>query len=345
MAGASFFSSFAFILPRMPYRFAIIGCGRIAARHAEQISRENLLVAVCDTDAERVQEFARAFGAKAFREHEQMLADTAADVVVVCSPNGLHLAHAHSALNAGSHVLCEKPLGIASKEALQLIETARQCKRRLFVVKQNRYNPPVAFVKALLQQQALGEITGFQINCFWQRPDSYYKNSWRGTKALDGGILFTQFSHFMDLLHWFLGPLKEAAGWRANFQHKSSIEFEDAGAATLVLATGAIGSINYTINTYPRNLEGSFTIFGTEGTVKVGGEYLDRLEHYSGDQANYKEFLSSIKQDTNYSLLYDDLIQTLNDPAQLFLEGEEALESIKMIEMIYASSPFIKTGT
>ncbi len=156
-----------------------------------------------------------------------------------------------------------------------MIEASCNAGKRLFVVKQNRYNPPVIAVKKLIEEGALGKIYSFQLNCFWNRTDKYYHQSWRGTQVYDGGILFTQFSHFIDLLYWFLGEVDQVSGMRANFHHSESMEFEDTGIANLIMKNGAIGTLNYTVNANQSNMEGSFTLFGEKGTVKIGGQYLN----------------------------------------------------------------------
>jgi UDP-N-acetyl-2-amino-2-deoxyglucuronate dehydrogenase len=337
----------------MAYRFAIIGCGTIAARHAEHIQSLGTLVAVCDILPERAREFGERYKVPAYGDLQILLRHHQPDVVTVCTPNGFHFQPASTALQAGCHVLCEKPLTNRSADAQKLVETAAIAKRRLFVVKQNRYNAPVAAIKKLLDAGTFGRISGFQVNCFWNRPDAYYANSWRGTLDIDGGSLFTQFSHFIDLIYWFLGDLEQASGWRANFFHANTVEFEDTGAATLLMKSGAIGSLNYTTNAHRSNLEGSFTLFGERGTAKIGGQYLNLLEHFSvtGQEApvlpqakpanSYGYYEGSM---SNHRIVYEELIRALNDPLYRSVEAAEALKSVEMIEMIYRSSPFVNVA-
>ncbi len=162
-----------------------------------------------------------------------------------------------------------------------MVNAAEKANKRLFIVKQNRFNPPVEAVKKLIDDRKLGKIYSIQLNCFWNRNEDYYKNSWKGTRELDGGTLFTQFSHFIDLLYWFVGDVDWVSAQTGNFHHQGMIEFEDTGMVILKFNNGAIGTINYTVNAYKKNMEGSFTIFAEKGTVKIGGQYLNELEYQS----------------------------------------------------------------
>ncbi|HRE49797.1 MAG TPA: Gfo/Idh/MocA family oxidoreductase [Flavitalea sp.] len=334
----------------MSYRFALIGCGRIAARHAEHIRSQGRLVAVCDVLPERAALFGRQFGAVAYTSFQDLLKKEEIDIVTVCTPNGCHAGQAIQSLRSGRHVLCEKPMSISVRDGLQMIDAASGSGKKLFVVKQNRYNPPVQEARKLLLAGKLGKILSFQINCFWNRTEAYYKDSWRGTKNMDGGILFTQFSHFTDLLYWFLGDIKEVSGFRANYLHRDCIEFEDTGTANIVMHNGAIGNIHYTINSHKQNMEGSFTFFGERGTLKIGGQYLNEIDYFSveneerpvlesGKPANqYGHYQGSM---SNHHIVYQELIKSLDDPDHQFMEAAEALKSIEIIEKIYSASPFV----
>lgn len=333
----------------MSYRFAIIGCGHIAQRHASCIASVAQLAAVCDIDNARAQALASKYQAAAYTEVTEMLAAVKPDIVAVCSPNGWHAPHAIECLRSGSHVLCEKPLSINVSDGLQMILAAKEAQRKLLVVKQNRFNPPVQAVKQLLDENALGLIRSFEVNCFWNRPAAYYNGGWKGSLELDGGTLFTQFSHFIDLLYWFLGDLGSCTGKRSNFQHKRMIEFEDAGAALLEMANGAIGTINYTINSSGKNMEGSITLFGEKGTVKIGGQYLNELDYFQveGKEApvlaasrpanDYGFYQGSM---SNHEKVYEQLLEAINNRQHTLVEATEALKTVEMVERIYQSSPF-----
>jgi len=334
----------------MSYRFALIGCGNIARRHARAMQEYGSLQAVCDPLITRAQDMAREFNVPAFTDSGKLFAAIQPDIAVICSPNGWHARHAIAALQAGCHVLCEKPMALRSADGRQMIEAAELAGKKLFVVKQNRYNLPVQIAHSLVANSRLGRISSFQVNCFWHRPAAYYHQSWRGTMALDGGTLFTQFSHFIDLLYWFLGMPKQICGYRSNAQHQGIIEFEDEGAATMVMENGAIGSLNYTLNAHQQNMEGSFTLFGPEGTIKIGGAYLDRMEHFNVAGLDYEDLVQEkhgIAELSTHHQVYKDVIRSLQDPQNYAVDATEALKSVEMIEQIYQASPMIadkKTG-
>src|SRR6187399_1104157 len=246
----------------MSLSFAIIGCGNIAKRHAEQIQVVGKLVAVCDIIRFKAEEFGEKYNVEVFSSIEELFVNKKGiDVAVICSPNGLHAAHSIISLQAGCHVLCEKPMAIKSSDCLVMIQEAEKAGKHLFIVKQNRFNAPVVAVKKLLEEKKLGNIYSIQLNCFWNRDAGYYENSWKGTVALDGGTLFTQFSHFIDLLYWMFGEVKQVNTFKKNFAHKNIIEFEDTGVVILQFENGIIGTVNYTVNSYKKNMEGSLVIF------------------------------------------------------------------------------------
>ncbi len=328
-------------------KFAIVGCGRIAQRHAEHINNNGILVAVCDIDANKADEMAKKYNCKAYYKIEEMLiADLNIDVVSICSPNGLHSQHSIIALNTGHHVICEKPMAINLNDCGEMIKVAEKNNKRLFAIKQNRFNPPVVAVKELIDKGILGKIYSIQLSCFWNRNEDYYKNSWKGTLELDGGTLFTQFSHFIDLLYWLVGDVKKTSGLTANFAHKDIIEFEDTGAVILEFHNGAIGTINYTVNSYLKNMEGSLTIFAENGTVKIGGQYLNELEYQSiknyeikdlptGNKPNnYGNYLGSM---SNHDKIYENLVDVLSNGASITTSAFEGLKTVEIIDKIYKS--------
>jgi len=326
--------------------FAIIGCGRIAQRHAEQVSRHGFLAAVCDIIPEKANELAQLYQAKAYYSVESMLVNEGPlDVVSICTPNGLHAIHSIKALEAGCHVLCEKPLCIKVSDGVKMIEAAEKAGKKLFVVKQNRYNPPVAFLKELISSGKLGKVYSFQVNCFWNRPAEYY-TGWKGSKELDGGTLFTQFSHFIDLVYWLLGDVEAVKNINKNFAHPS-IEFEDTGAVLFKMKSGAIGSLNYTVNSFNKNMEGSITVFAEHGTVKVGGQYLNELEYCNvkgitdpelpkGNPANGYGFYQGSM--SNHDKVYENLLHAIQNDAHEFASAEDGLKTVEIIERIYAPS-------
>jgi predicted dehydrogenase len=329
-------------------RFAIIGCGRIAQRHAVHIKSRGVLAAVCDVIKEKADQLAREHGAIPFYSIDELLkAEAGLDVVSVCTPNGLHAEHSIKALRAGFHVLCEKPMALQVSDCLKMIEAADEAGKRLFIIKQNRYNPPVVAVKKALDEGRLGKIYSFQLNCFWNRGMDYYTNSWKGTLKLDGGTLFTQFSHFIDLLYWMIGDITEVRSMIHNYAHGGTIEFEDTGVVMLKFANGAMGAINYTVNSYEKNMEGSLTIFGEKGTVKIGGQYLNELEYQhiqdytigelpAGNVANqYGTYQGSM---SNHDKVYDNLIDVLLNNGTMTTSAWDGLKTVSIIEKIYSAA-------
>jgi len=330
-----------------PVKFAIIGCGRIAERHAEHINNFGLLVAVCDIIPSKADTIAQKYGAKAFYTIEEFVASKMdIDVVAICSPNGLHAVHAIMCLNAGYHVLCEKPMALSVQECEQMILASEQNVKKLFAIKQNRFNPPVMAVKKVMEEGRLGKIFDIQLNCFWNRNADYYSNSWKGTKDLDGGTLFTQFSHFIDLIYWMIGDVKEVAAFAKNYAHQGQIEFEDTGVVILSFENGAIGTINFTVNSYAKNMEGSLTIFGEKGTVKIGGQYLNELEYQcikdykiedipKGNRPNdYGTYVGSM---SNHDKVYENVVAVLKHYEPMATSAFEGLKTVAIIEKIYQS--------
>lgn len=330
-------------------RFAIIGCGRIAERHATELINYGQLAAVCDIVPEKANALAKKTGAKAYYSLADLLeGEKETGIISICTPNGIHAEQSIQCMLAGHHVLCEKPMALSSAHARKMIETADKTGQQLFVVKQNRFNPPVAFVKQLLDENKLGIILSFQLNCFWNRPPAYYQHGWQGTNSLDGGTLFTQFSHFIDLLYWLLGDVDSASGVRSNYLHQGLIEFEDTGVAFLKMNSGAMGTLNYTINSHQSNMEGSLTLFGEKGTVKIGGQYLNELEYFSvagmekpdlpmGNASNQYGFYQGSM--SNHDKVYEMLVRAVKDPSFSFITTAETLKTIEIIEKIYSASP------
>lgn len=336
----------------MKIKFAVIGCGRIAQRHAEHIQNVGQLVATCDIDIDRAKALAQESQAQFFASPEDLFAaKLTIDVVAICSPNGLHAMHSIQALKAGYHVLCEKPIGLSVAECGEMIQTAEKMNRRLFAIKQNRFNPPVAAVKQIIDEGKMGKIFNIQLSCFWNRNEAYYANSWKGSKDLDGGTLFTQFSHFIDLLYWMNGDVSEAKAFTGNFTHEGIIDFEDTGVVALKFENGAIGTVNYTVNSYGKNMEGSLTIFGEKGTVKIGGQYLNELEYQNiegyvienlpkGNTANnYGTYFGSM---SNHDKVYENVVDVLLNGASINTNAFEALKTVEIIQKIYNSQDRIK---
>lgn len=327
-------------------KFAIIGCGRIAERHAEQISRLGNLTAVCDKIESKAQKLGQQYEAKAYTDfNELLLREKKTDVISICTPNGLHAEHAIAAFRKGFHVLCEKPMAINVYDCGEMIKEAEKANKRLFVVKQNRYNPPVKAIKDALDEDRFGKILSVQLNCFWNRNVDYYSGSdWKGTNKLDGGTLFTQYSHFIDLLYWMFGDVRKVEAITRNLNHKNIIEFEDSGVVILEFYNGIIGTINYTVNSFEKNMEGSLTIFGEKGTVKIGGQYLNELEYQNikdykitdlpegNPPNNYGQYTGSM---SNHHKVYENIIDVLMNKGIIGTNGFEGLKTVEIIDKIY----------
>ena len=329
-------------------KFAVIGCGRIASRHADIINGIAKLSAVCDIKPDRAKALAEKYSCRNYTSIEELLKkEPDVNVVSVCSPNSLHSVHTILSLNSGKHVLCEKPMAVSVKECERMIKAASESKKSLFIVKQNRFNPPVAALKETIDEGRLGKILSVELNCFWNRNDQYYKDSdWKGRKTLDGGTLFTQFSHFIDLLYWLVGDVEKVFALGKNLNHKATVEFEDTGVAAFEFSNGALGTINYTVNSYNKNMEGSITVFGEKGTVKVGGQYLNVLEYQCiegyeikglpesrppNDYGFYKGSMS------NHDKVYGNIIDVLKHNGKIAANAYEGMKTVEIIEKIYSS--------
>jgi predicted dehydrogenase len=333
--------------------FALIGCGRIGSRHAEHINNVGVLKAVCDIDIEKVTAFGKKYKCAVYTSLDDLLINEKdIDLISICTPNGLHASQTIAALKAGHHVLCEKPMALCPADCGDMIKAAEGANKRLFLVKQNRFNPPIIALKNAIDEGKLGKIYSVQLNCFWNRNFDYYqKSDWKGTKKLDGGTLFTQFSHFIDLLYWIIGDVDRIYAITANHGHDGIIEFEDTGVIALKFYNGVLGTINYTVNSFAKNMEGSITIFGELGTVKVGGQYLNELEYQNiknfeikdlpkGNTANnYGEYQGSM---SNHDMVYQNIVEVLSGNGVIATNGFEGLKTVEIISKIYNKADLLQ---
>ena len=329
-------------------RFSIVGYGNIGRRHAEHIlnNPDTALVAVCDSNA-GLKEYIPA-GVLFYNSLEDMLQAGGADVLCVCTPNYLHEPHTIAGLTAGLHTVVEKPMAISVAECDRMIAAAEKAGKTIFAVKQNRYNPPVQEVKKLLANTELGNIYMMQVNCFWNRGDAYYLNSdWRGKKDKDGGCLFTQFSHFVDILYYLNGPVTDVEGWINNFAHLHNTEVEDTGSFVMKAANGAIINFNFTTCAYERNMEGSITIFAEKGTVKIGGQYLNTIEYQKLAAAALPHINITAKANdyglyqgsmSNHDKVIQNVVNVLHHGHPVMTSAEEGREVVKIIEQMYAGA-------
>ena len=335
-------------MPTSPLRFVIIGYGHIGKRHAVHIAAnpDCRLAGVCDVREEVAQELAA--GMHFDTDVQRFLENSGADVACICTPNYLHEPHTIAALNAGLHAVVEKPMALSSQSCERMIAASENNEKTIFAVKQNRYNPPVQQVKDLLVKGALGKVYSIQVTCFWNRSDAYYaQSSWRGKKATDGGCLFTQFSHFVDILYYLNGPVKSAKGLLQNFAHRHNTDFEDSGVFALEAANGALISFSFSTCSYEQNMEGSIAILCERGTVKIGGQYLNTIEyqHLAGEplpqipmmaKANdYGLYKGSM---SNHDKVIQNVVDALLYGRPVMTSAMEGREVVSIIEQMYAGA-------
>lgn len=337
-------------------RFAIVGAGHIGKRHAEMIERhgEAELVAICDVrkanetgmDNEEIPYF---------NSIDDLLAsETEFDVLSIATPNGYHAQQALKGLEAKKHIVIEKPMALSKAECEQIIFKSLQMSRQVFCVMQNRYSPPSAWIKEIVEKGILGEIFMVQINCYWNRDERYYKpGGWKGVLNLDGGTLFTQFSHFIDIMYWLFGDITNIQAKFNDFTHKTNTDFEDSGFVNFNFVNGGMGCINYSTSTWNVNFESSITIIAKNGTVKIGGQYMNEVEYCNikdyelpelaptnpgNDYGNYKGSAA------NHNYIYENVIDTLKGRNTVTTNALEGLKVVEIIERIYSLNPFINQG-
>ncbi|MGQ0649847.1 MAG: Gfo/Idh/MocA family protein [Gemmatimonadaceae bacterium] len=331
------------------FRIAVVGCGRISRNHFDAIARipDLELVAVCDTIEARAAEAGKRHGVPWFTSFPKLLEDAPADVVAVCTPSGLHPQHGILAARAGKHVICEKPMAISLTSADELVQACDDAGVLLFIVKQNRLNPPIQLLKRALDKGRFGRIFMANTTVRWTRPQEYYDQApWRGTWEFDGGAFMNQASHYVDLIQWLVGPVESVMAKTATLARK--IETEDSGVAVLKFRHGALGVIEVTMLTYPKNLEGSITILGETGTVKIGGTAVNRVETWQF--ADYDDDDKMIESSSytppnvygnGHEGYYRNVVSVLRGHAQPDTDGRAGRKSLELILGIYESA---KTG-
>lgn len=325
--------------------FLIVGFGNIGRRHANHIinNPETKLVAVCDVNASLASVVPT--GVKFYNSLEEMMQQEKADVLSICTPNYLHEPHTIAGLQNGLHTVVEKPMALSVAECDNMIQAAKAANKIIFAVKQNRYNPPVQEVKKLITHAELGKMYMIEVNCFWNRGDAYYAESnWRGTKKLDGGCLFTQFSHFVDILYYLNGPITQVNGWVHNYAHTHNTEVEDSGSFVLKSENNAIISFNFTTCAYGKNMEGSITFLAEKGTVKIGGQYLNTIEYQLLEGAAIPPINISAKANdyglyqgsmSNHDQVIQNVVDVLRYNHPVMTSAEEGKAVIKIIEQMY----------
>ena len=263
-------------------RFAVVGCGHIGKRHAEMITRDEKaeLVALCDIRPKEelgVEAYPVPF-AKNLEELLKIASDV--DVINICVPNGLHAEMAIKAIEAGHHVVIEKPMALTLADAERVIYTSLRYRKQVFCVMQNRYSPPSVWIKEMVDSGKLGQVYMVQLNCYWNRDERYYKpGGWHGDARLDGGTLFTQFSHFIDIMYWLFGDICDIQARFADFNHKGLTDFEDSGFVNFRFVNGGMGALSYSTAVWNKNMESSMLIVAENGSVKIGGQYMNEVEY------------------------------------------------------------------
>ncbi len=335
--------------PREPVRLALVGCGRISQTHFDALARIDglTLTAVCDTDEARARQAGETQRVPWFRSLDRLLAEAPCDVVTIATPSGLHPQQGILAARAGKHVITEKPMAISLSAADDLVQACDAAGVHLFVVKQNRMNPTIQLLKRAIDKGRFGRI--YMANCTvrWARPQEYYDQApWRGTWEFDGGAFMNQASHYVDLIQWLVGPVESVVAKTATLARR--IETEDSGIAVLRFRSGALGSIEVTMLTYPRNLEGSITILGETGTVKVGGTAVNRIEHWIFKTYDDDDKLVDAVNTTppnvygfGHEGYYRNVLAVLRGDATPDTDGRAGRKSLELILGIYESA---KTG-
>lgn len=329
-------------------KFAVVGCGHIGKRHAEMIKRNEQaeLVALCDVKDKSklgLDEFDVPF----FSSLEDFLSsDIDCDVVNIATPNGFHANQSMQVLDKRLHVVVEKPMALSKKDAEEVIFKALHVHKHLFAVMQNRYSPPSAWLKETIDSKRLGEIYMVQINCYWNRDDRYYhSDTWHGDKELDGGTLFTQFSHFIDIMYWLFGDITNISGRFADFNHKDLTAFEDSGIINFEFVNGGIGCLNYSTSIALQNLESSITVIGEKGSIKVGGQYMDKVEVCNVKDYDMPELAPTNPGNdygaykgsaANHNYLIQNVIDVLNGADSITTNALEGLKVVDIIERIYS---------
>lgn len=328
-------------------RFALVGCGRIAQNHFAAIKQHSdraELVGVCDIDPAALAEAVKTTGAKPFKTLSEMLAGCDADVFILTTPSGLHPDQAIEIAKAGKSVVTEKPMATRWEDGKRMVRACDEAGVRLFVVKQNRRNATLQLLKKAIQKKRFGKIYMVNLNVFWTRPQSYYdQGDWRGRWEYDGGAFMNQASHYVDLVDWLIGPLESLQAYTATLGR--DIEAEDTGVISLKWRSGALGSMNVTMLTYPKNLEGSITILGEKGTVRIGGMAVNEVQHWEfedtdPDDVKVKEasYETTSVYGFGHPLYYDNVINVLRGEAEPETDGREGLKSLEVIIATYLSA-------
>lgn len=328
-------------------RFALVGCGRIWKNHVEALKKHAKnaeIVAVCDIDEKALEAAEGATGAQGYLNYDDLLRKSDADVVVLSTPSGLHADETIRAAQAGKHVITEKPMATRWQDGKRMVAACDQAGVRLFVVKQNRRNATLQLLKKAIEADRFGRIYMVAVNVFWSRPQSYYDSAkWRGTWEFDGGAFMNQASHYVDLLDWMIGPVESVQAYTATLAR--DIEVEDTGVMALRWRSGALGSMSVTMLVYPKNLEGSITVIGEKGTVRIGGLAVNEIQHWEfadrrpeDDRVKEASYETTSVYGFGHPLYYENVIQALRGEADAETDGREGLRSLELLVATYLSA-------
>jgi UDP-N-acetyl-2-amino-2-deoxyglucuronate dehydrogenase len=328
-------------------RIAVVGCGRISKNHfgsIEKYSDEFELISICDVDSQVLDEHSKKYKVPAYLSLEEMLQNEKLDLVALCTPSGLHPEQAIMAAKHKVHVLTEKPMATRWNDGLRMVKACDEEGVRLFVIKQNRRNTTLQLLKRAVTEKRFGKIHMVQLNVFWTRPQSYYDqgNGWRGTWEFDGGAFMNQASHYVDLLDWLIGPVEKI---QAMMSTTRDIEAEDTGVLNIKWRNGALGSMSVTMLTYPQNLEGSITILGEKGTVRVGGVAINDIQLWQFEEAKpYDAEIESANYETTsvygfgHPLYYKNVVDVFRGDADPETDGREGLKTLELLIAAYLSA-------
>jgi UDP-N-acetyl-2-amino-2-deoxyglucuronate dehydrogenase len=333
-------------------KIAVVGCGRISKNHFDSIKSHsnNLeLVAVCDTDEKVLSSYAKKYNVAGFNDFNKMLNTLDLDIVALCTPSGLHPEQSILAAKKKVNIVTEKPMSTTWQKGLEMVKKSDLAEVFLFVVKQNRFNSTLQLLKRAIDEKRFGKIHLVQVNVFWTRPQSYYNqgNGWRGTKDLDGGAFMNQASHYVDLLDWLIGPVEKIQSIMSTYRE---IEVEDTGVLNIKWIDGTLGSMSVTMLTYPENLEGSITIIGEKGTVKLGGVAVNEIQLWNfAETMDYDSEVKKANYDTKsiygfgHKMYYKNVIDVIRGKDKPETDGHEGLKSLELLVASYIAAKESKT--
>jgi len=332
-------------------KLGIVGCGRISKNHFSSLEKhaDDLeLVAVCDNNAETLKTHQDQYQVKGYLRMEKMLEEEELDIVALCTPSGVHPDQAVLAAKHGVHVMTEKPMATRWQDGVRMVRACDEAGVRLFVIKQNRRNTTLQLLKRAVEEKRFGKINLVHLNVFWTRPQAYYDQAkWRGTWEFDGGAFMNQASHYVDLLDWLIGPIDKIQSMVSTTR---DIEVEDTGVLNVKWRNGALGSMSVTMLTYPKNLEGSITILGEQGTVRIGGVAVNDIQVWDFEEPkDYDEQIQQANYETTsvygfgHSLYYKNVVDVMRGNAEPETDGREGLKSLEVLIAAYQSARNGKT--